>query len=75
MSGCHAAALDHEAGNHAMEYRTVEEALLDIEQEVFDCSGGFVGEQFEGQRTLRGIDFNARVGGMRGQGEKKGEGK
>jgi hypothetical protein len=69
--GGEAAALDHEARNHAMEHRTVEEIVLRILQEVLHRFRRLVLIQLDADGSQRGLDFKLGVGGERGDAGKK----
>jgi hypothetical protein len=69
--GGEAAALDHEARNHAVEHRTVVEIVLRILQEVLHRFRRLVLIQFDADGSQRGLDFKLGVGGERGDAGKK----
>ena len=54
--GEHAAALDHEARDHAMEDQPVEEAIIDIGEEILDGDRRLGGIQFEREGAQRGFE-------------------
>jgi hypothetical protein len=64
----HAAALDHEAVDDAVEDRAVVLALLDVLQEVVDRDRGFFRVQLDGDVAHAGFQQHAgRVGGQHGE--------
>jgi hypothetical protein len=66
--GGEAAALDHEARNHAMEQGAVEETVLGILEEILYRFRRLVGIQLEGQVPCEVLTSILGVGGMRGEG-------
>ncbi|MNI47406.1 hypothetical protein D3C73_1019260 [compost metagenome] len=61
-AGFEAAALDHEAVDHAVEHRAVVEAFLDVGQEVLDGLGGLGGIQGDDHIALVRDELDARIG-------------
>ena len=53
-AGLHAAALDHEARNDAVEYGVVVVSVFHIFNEVIDALGRFFGVQFQGDNAVIG---------------------
>ncbi len=61
-AGLEAAALDHEAGDHAVEDRVVVVALLHVGEEVFRRLGRLLGVEFEDDHAVAGdVEFDLRV--------------
>src|SRR5699024_9690293 len=57
-----AAALDHEAVNHAVEHRAIVMAFFYVGQEVFNACGSLLLEQLDGDGAMVGVQYH--IGGM-----------
>ncbi len=64
----HAAALDHEAGDHAMKHQAVVEPFFHVGEEICRRLRRLAGEHFHRDVALAGFDQHARVGGLAGGG-------
>ncbi|MNT45252.1 hypothetical protein D3C72_1818260 [compost metagenome] len=78
-AGFEAAALDHEAIDHAMEHRAVVEPFLDVGQEVLDGLRGLGCVQGNDHVALVGLELDAGIGAhgfgaFRGGGGRRGRG-
>ena len=59
-----AAALDHEAGDHAVELRAVVVLRLHVLEEVRDRLRRGVGVELDADRARGGVDVDLRIGGV-----------
>ena len=61
----HAAALDHESRDDAMEYRAVEESVIDVAQEILVADGRLLREQLDREGAVGGFESDHGLVGTR----------
>jgi hypothetical protein len=59
------AALDHEAGDHAVEHRAVEVPRVDVVEEILRRQGRVLLEEFDREVAERGLESNHGGGPLR----------